>query len=99
MEVRHAIGLNVRRFRLAAGLTQEELGARIGVEQFYVSGLESGDRNPTARTIWLIATVFGVDPGKLFAGATRAKEKSKAPERKSRSVSKTSRKGNRKSVR
>jgi transcriptional regulator with XRE-family HTH domain len=52
MDIRRVVGENVRRCREAAGLSQEELAARMGVEQGYVSRLEAGTRNPTIVTIW-----------------------------------------------
>ena len=38
---------NVRRRRLALGLSQEVLAARAGLDRTYLSGLERGARNPT----------------------------------------------------
>ena len=39
------VGTNVRRLRLAAGLSQAALSERMGVDRAYVSGLEKGERN------------------------------------------------------
>lgn len=66
MDMRRIVGMNVRRCRLAAGLSQEELAARMGVEQYYVSGLESGRRNPTITTLGNAAQALGVKAGQLF---------------------------------
>jgi transcriptional regulator with XRE-family HTH domain len=66
MDLRRVVGLNVRRRRLAEALSQEELASRMGVEQFYVSGLEAGRRNPTLTMIGRAATALGVQPAKLF---------------------------------
>ena len=52
--------LNVRRLRVAAGLSQAELADRMGVDRAYVSGLELGQRNPTIVTLWHIAKALGV---------------------------------------
>jgi transcriptional regulator with XRE-family HTH domain len=68
MDVRRVIGTNVRKHRLAAGLSQEELALRIEIfDQGYISGLEAGRRNPTVVTIWLIAKAIGVTPGQFFS--------------------------------
>lgn len=65
--MRRIVGANVRKFRLAAGLSQEELALRVEIiDQGYVSGLERGKRNPTAISLWLIANALGIDPGRLF---------------------------------
>lgn len=42
MDIRRLVGDNVRAYRLRAGLSQEELAARMEVEQGYVSRLEAG---------------------------------------------------------
>lgn len=61
------VGLNVRRFRLRQGLSQENLAARVElVGQGYVSELEAGKKNPTAVTLFLLARALGVDVGELF---------------------------------
>ena len=44
---RRLLGRVLRRYREAAGLTQEALGARAQVTKNYVSDLEAGTRNPT----------------------------------------------------
>jgi transcriptional regulator with XRE-family HTH domain len=66
MDIRRVVGKNVRRYRKEADLSQEELAARIGVEQGYVSRLEAGKRNPTIVTIWHAAEALGVRPAALF---------------------------------
>lgn len=58
-DVRRTVGLNVRRLRIAAGLTQAELAERMGVDRAYVSGLELGQRNPTIVTLWHTAEALG----------------------------------------
>lgn len=54
------VGQNVKRLRLAAGISQAELAARMGVDRAYVSGLEQGNRNPTVVTLWHLAKTLGV---------------------------------------
>jgi transcriptional regulator with XRE-family HTH domain len=66
MDIRRVVGENIRRRRVAAGLSQERLAAQMGVEQSYLSGLEAGRRNPTAVTIWHAALALNVKPGALF---------------------------------
>jgi transcriptional regulator with XRE-family HTH domain len=66
MDIRRVVGENVRRFRQAAGLSQEDLAARMGVEQGYVSRLEVGGRNPTIVTIWHAAEALAIKPAALF---------------------------------
>lgn len=59
-DVRRIVGRNVRRLRLAAGLSQADLADRMGVDRAYVSGLELGRRNPTVVTLWHIGKALGV---------------------------------------
>jgi DNA-binding XRE family transcriptional regulator len=51
MELCALVGLNVRRHRLAAGMTQEELAFRAGMDRTYLSDIERGRRNPTLLTM------------------------------------------------
>jgi transcriptional regulator with XRE-family HTH domain len=66
MDVRKIVGLNIRKHRIAAGLSQEELAGRMGVEQYYISGWEAGRRNPTLITIWRAADALKVAPATLL---------------------------------
>lgn len=60
MDMRRIVGENVKRARTAAGMTQEQLAERSGFSQQYLSGLESGKRNPTIVTVYEIAVALGV---------------------------------------
>jgi DNA-binding XRE family transcriptional regulator len=60
------LGRNLRRVRTAAGLTQTALAKRSGTARSYVSGLEAGQRNPTAVTLQRLAKVLGVAPTVFF---------------------------------
>ncbi|MGH6710920.1 MAG: helix-turn-helix domain-containing protein [Bradyrhizobium sp.] len=66
MNVREIFGTNMRRYRLVAELSQEELAARMGVEQYYISGLEAGRRNPTIETVARVAEALQVKVAQLF---------------------------------
>jgi len=60
MDMRKLVGRNFARLRRAKGLTQEELEARSGFSQQYLSSLERGARNPTVITLYEIAQALGV---------------------------------------
>lgn len=66
MDVRQLVGENVRRHRLAAGMSQEALAERMGVDRAYVSGLETGRRNPTILTLWHVARALDIPVIELF---------------------------------
>jgi transcriptional regulator with XRE-family HTH domain len=65
-DVRRLVGRNVKRLRIAAGLSQAELAERMGVDRAYVSGLELGQRNPTIVTLWHIGKALGVKLRSFF---------------------------------
>jgi transcriptional regulator with XRE-family HTH domain len=65
-DVRRMVGRNVKRLRIAAGLSQAELAQRMGVDRAYVSGLELGQRNPTIVTLWHLAEALGVKLAPFF---------------------------------
>jgi len=65
---------NLRRLRLAAGLTQEALAERIGSKQEQISALERGKTQPTYNTLKRLAAALGVHPSALLL--PRPEEKS-----------------------
>ena len=60
------LGRNLRRARTAVGLTQTALAKRVGMDRSYISGVEAGQRNPTALTLKRLAKVLGVTPTVFF---------------------------------
>jgi transcriptional regulator with XRE-family HTH domain len=67
VDMRRLVGRNVARIRRAQGLSQEELAARSGFSQQYLSGLERGQRNPTVVTLYELAQALGVSHVELVA--------------------------------
>lgn len=66
MDVVRLFGENVRKERLARGITQQELAARLGMERSYLSELERGTRNPTIQALGRLALALGVEPSELL---------------------------------
>ena len=60
MDMRGLVGRNFARLRREMGLTQEEVEARSGFSQQYISKLERGRRNPTVITLFELAQALGV---------------------------------------
>lgn len=54
------LGENIRRIRKEKGLSQSELGKRIGVSYQQIGQYENGKRNPKIETIDKIASALGV---------------------------------------
>ncbi|WP_338736194.1 helix-turn-helix transcriptional regulator [Asticcacaulis sp. DW145] len=67
MDVDRLIGWNFKRLRSKLGLSQEEVALRLGTfDQGYISQLEGGERNPTARTLYRLAKALNASVGELF---------------------------------
>ncbi|HYF35968.1 MAG TPA: helix-turn-helix transcriptional regulator [Prosthecobacter sp.] len=69
MDVRKTVGLNLRRYRKALGLSQEELAHRANLDRTYVSGMERGIRNPSVLVLQDLAGVLDIHPAKLLEDA------------------------------
>jgi transcriptional regulator with XRE-family HTH domain len=59
MDIRKVFGQNLRRYRLAAGLSQEGVAERMGVDRAHVSSMERGKQNVTLLTVWQAAQALG----------------------------------------
>ena len=55
-------GENVRFWRKKRGLSQEEFADRADLHPTYVSGIETGRRNPTLRIVERISTALEINP-------------------------------------
>ncbi len=62
-----AFGQQIKAYRLAAELTQENLGELSGLEPSYISGVECGSRNLTFQNILILSKALNVRPSQLFA--------------------------------
>lgn len=60
MDMRELVGRNFARLRREKDLTQEDVAARSGFSQQYLSSLERGRRNPTVITLYELAQTLGV---------------------------------------
>jgi DNA-binding XRE family transcriptional regulator len=60
--------VNLRRYRTAAKLTQEQLSAKAGLHPTEISRLERAVRDPRLGTIVALARGLGIAPDKLVAG-------------------------------
>ncbi|MEI2397035.1 helix-turn-helix domain-containing protein [Paenibacillus phytohabitans] len=60
------IGERIKSIRRSRGLTQEELAERAGIKSSYVTGIETGKRNSSLKTISKLLTALEVEPWELF---------------------------------
>ena len=70
-----AFGQALRGLRLAAGLSQEQLGLESGVQRNFISLIETGQNQPTISTIFKLATALDTKPSKMVAAAEKLLEK------------------------
>ena len=66
MDIRRVFGANVRRYRLAARLSQQAVAERMGVDRAHVSAIERGLQNATLLTILQAAQALSVRPAELL---------------------------------
>ncbi len=67
MDAGVAFGRILRRLRIEAGLTQENLGFEAGLRRTYVSILELGQQQPTLTTILKLAKALNLPARELVS--------------------------------
>ncbi len=67
MTLRETFAANLRRYRKAVGLSQEELAHRAQIDRTYVSSLERCQYAATLDVIEKLANELGVAPAELLA--------------------------------
>lgn len=66
-----AFGQALRGLRLAAGLSQEQLGLESGVQRNFISLIETGQNQPTISTIFKLAVALDIKPSHLMAATEK----------------------------
>lgn len=64
--LRSTVATNVRRYRLARGLSQQDFAHEIEMDRTYYGGVERGERNVSIDNIERIATGLGISPHLLL---------------------------------
>ncbi len=59
-------GRNLRRYREARGISQEDFADVFKVHRTYIGGVERGERNLSLQSVERIAEAIGVDPVDLL---------------------------------
>ena len=65
-KARRIFAINLRKARLAKGLSQEDLGELTGLHRTYVSSVERGERNISLLNIEKLAQALGVTMAALM---------------------------------
>lgn len=66
IDILHIVGQNIRHYRKALAMSQENLAERAGLHRTYIGAVERGERNISAKNIAKIADVLGVAPYALL---------------------------------
>ena len=64
------LGQRIAQYRKAMGISQEELGGRLGVSRQAVSKWETGTADPSTSNLLALAKLFGVPAEELLHQAT-----------------------------
>ncbi len=67
MEILELLAINLRRIRVARGISQDDLALISGVERAYTGRLERGAMNPTVKTLAKLATALECSVADFFA--------------------------------
>jgi transcriptional regulator with XRE-family HTH domain len=67
MKAQALVARNIRRLRVALGLSQEALAIDAGIDRSYVSRLERGLENPTVAVLEKLAKAVRADIAEFFA--------------------------------
>ena len=66
MDIVRVFGTNVKRYRQAAGLSQESFAEKCGLHRTYISAIERYRRSISLENIQRIADALGIETYKLF---------------------------------
>lgn len=73
MDIRDVLALNLRRYRRQAGLSQEELSHRAGIDRTYISSLERSVYAAGIDVVDRLARALGVEAADLLVRPREAK--------------------------
>lgn len=68
------VGENIKRIRRAKGLTQKELGKKLGISQSEIAQRETGRRNPKIETVQKIANALQVPVSEIYEQDSLSKD-------------------------
>ena len=71
--------MRIKEARLTAGITQEELAARMKVDRSTVTKWENGQSNPKVPVLLKLADILGCTVDELLRPQAEAKEKTATP--------------------
>jgi transcriptional regulator with XRE-family HTH domain len=66
-QIKNALAAQVKRRRVALGVSQEAFAARVGIDRTYASKIERGIGNPSLEVLCLLADALNCKISDLFA--------------------------------
>lgn len=66
VQISTKLGQNLKRIRTKKKMSQGDIARLLEVHRAYISGVESGKRNPTLATIQKLADALGVSASELL---------------------------------
>lgn len=80
MDIRDVLARNLKRYRLARGLSQEELAHRAGIDRTYISSLERSVYAAGIDVVDRLARELGLEAAELLNRAEAEKEQDCKPD-------------------
>ena len=66
MDIIKVFGNNLKKYRMAIGMSQEEFAEKCGLHRTYISAVECNRRSISLENIQRIADALGIETYKLF---------------------------------
>lgn len=78
--LRAVVGERLKVFRKMAGLTQEKLAQKAGIDSKYVGDLETGRKAPSFEVLEELFRALDVEPSEFFAFSLKSSKSGREPE-------------------
>lgn len=75
MDIIKVFGENVRKYRIAMGLSQEDFAEKCGLHRTYISAIERFQRNNSIENVQKIADALGMESYRLLMENTTSEDK------------------------
>ena len=75
MDIIKVFGENVRKYRIAMGLSQEDFAEKCGLHRTYISAIERFQRNISFENVQKIADALGMESYRLLMENTTSEDK------------------------
>jgi transcriptional regulator with XRE-family HTH domain len=85
MRIRDVLAFNLRKYRNAAKLSQEELAYRAKIDRTYISAVERSVYSASVDVVDRLANVLGIEAADLLIRPSRQSSQTKSPKKATRS--------------